>query len=230
MDSGECMRSRDKLELQEKGGKEYFAEVASILVNGAEKPGDVEAPRHVGQCGAPCHQHDPAVTDRLKLSLGHQGGARRMRRLNNHFAVAEFPEQQETAVAQRSDRRHRRGFEPFPTGNAFPRLKTEILGAAQHFRNADPSSAEAMTDLLRIRPDAVQSQQHHQNGETWITSGYAVSLGNPVKHEGALQRSAVVKLGQELLPFMRPSKFACSTCVRGHRAQNSQQLHPGNVE
>jgi hypothetical protein len=46
----------------------------------------------------------------------------------------------------------------------------------------DPSSAEAMTDLLRIRPDPEQSQQHHQNEETWINCGYAVSFGNPVMH------------------------------------------------
>src|SRR6516165_5206123 len=182
--------------LQEKRGNEYFAEMAPILVNGAEKPSDVETPRHIGQCGAPCHQHDPAVTDCLELSLDHQGGARRMRRLNEHFTVAEFSEQQETAVAQCSDRRHRCGFEPFPAGHALARLKAELPGAAQHFWNADPSSAEAMTDLFDICPDPEQSQQHHQNGETWITCGYALGFGRPVMHASPI--SAVVRIGQEL--------------------------------
>src|SRR5262249_37986926 len=58
-------------ELQEKGGNEYLAEVAPILVNRPEEPGDIEAPRHVGQCGAPCYQDNTAVSDRLELSLGH---------------------------------------------------------------------------------------------------------------------------------------------------------------
>jgi hypothetical protein len=47
-----------------------------------------------------------------------------------------------------------------------------------------PSPAEAMTDLLGIRPDPEQSQQHHQNREAWITCGYAVSFGDPVMHDG----------------------------------------------
>jgi len=156
-------------ELQEKGGNEYFAEMPAILVNGAQKPGDVEAPRQIGQRGAPCHHYNATVADGLELGLGHQGRARRMRRLNDHLAVAEFSEQQETAVVQRSDRWHRRGFKPFPANNAFARLKTEFLGAAQHFWNADPSSAEAMTDLLRIGPDAVKMQEHDQGDKARVS-------------------------------------------------------------
>jgi hypothetical protein len=60
-------------------------------------------------------------------------------------------------VAQCSDCRHRRCLEMFPIRNALPRLKTELFGAAQHLWNADPNSAEAMTDLLGIRPDPEQS-------------------------------------------------------------------------
>jgi hypothetical protein len=40
---------------------------------------------------------------------------------------------------------------------------SELLGAAQHFGNADPRSGEAMTDLLGIGPDPEQSQRSVAN-------------------------------------------------------------------
>jgi hypothetical protein len=60
--------------------------------------------------------------------------------------------------------------------------------AQRNIWNADRRPAEAMTDLLGICSDAVQSQQHHQNGEARISFDYTVRLGIPVMHEGESKR------------------------------------------
>jgi len=42
-------------ELEKEGGNQHLTEQAAVLVNGAQKPGDVEAPREIRQGCTACH-------------------------------------------------------------------------------------------------------------------------------------------------------------------------------
>ena len=55
-------------------------------------------------------------------------------------------------------------------------LRPELLGAAQHLGDADAAAAEAVADLLRIGPDALEAQQHHQGAEPGIERVASVGL------------------------------------------------------
>jgi hypothetical protein len=77
----------------------------AVLVNCAQKPGDVETPRQLRQIGAPGHQNQATVPDRLEIVPGHQFGPRRLRRLHDDLVVADLAEQQESAVLQHRDGR-----------------------------------------------------------------------------------------------------------------------------
>ena len=46
------------------------------------------------------------------------------------------------------------------------RFEAKPLRAAEHLGDADRRRPELMTDLLRIDPDALETQQHDQSGKT----------------------------------------------------------------
>src|SRR5262249_20819125 len=65
---------RDQCEqLKKERRHQHVAKYATVLVNGTEKPGDVEAARQVDETAAARHQHQLTVPHRLELGARHQG-------------------------------------------------------------------------------------------------------------------------------------------------------------
>ena len=79
-----------------------------------------------------------------------------------------LPSSEEAAFAQRRDGRERGRGEPLPIGLDRARLDLELLGAAQHLRNAERHAAKLMPNLLRVGRHAEKAQYHHQRDETGI--------------------------------------------------------------
>ena len=163
--SGEIKREK----LQKERGDKDFAELMPIFVNGAEKPGDIEAARQIDEPGAPRHQHHPAVARCLELGSGHQFRTRRIRRLHQDFVVAGLAEQQE------SRRRARAAI----AGSGIDASRSQLtvrsralspksFAQRKHFWNADQHATKAMTDLLGVGTNAVQVQQRYQGKESRV--------------------------------------------------------------
>src|SRR5215471_19016053 len=68
-------------ELQKERNDQHPGEDAAILVDGADKPGDIEAAGQIEQPGAAGQQHELAVPGPFELGLRHQNGTRRQRPL-----------------------------------------------------------------------------------------------------------------------------------------------------
>ena len=140
----------------------------AILVNRAQEPGDIEAARQLHQVGAPRHQNDAAIPDRLEVVLGHQFRAWRFRRLHDDLVVADFAKQEKAAILEHRNGRQRGGRQPRPVCFQLARLESELPGAADHVRSADRSGPALVANLGGICPDPVKAQQHDQRRETWI--------------------------------------------------------------
>jgi hypothetical protein len=124
--------------------------------------------RQVGS-GPPWHS--------LKLSTGHHRGTRRERRQDDSLIILDLPEHQETALAQNRDARQRGVGQPISSGRDCTRPQAMLLGATQHLGNSDRRGAQLMTDLLRVRTGAMESQQHNQRGKALIKRLLVVVLG-----------------------------------------------------
>ena len=122
----------------------------------------------IHQVGAPGHQNEAAVPDRLEVVLGHQFGARRFRGLHHHLVVADLAEQQKAAVLEHRYGRQGGGRQARPARFHLARLEAEFPGASDHVGSADRRGAALMANLRGIGPDAVEAQQHDQRRETWI--------------------------------------------------------------
>ena len=85
-------------------------------------------------------------------------GARRGGILHQRLVVADLADNQEAAVFQHGDAGQRRPRQAIPIGRARAGLQAEVLGAAQHFDDADPRDAKPMLDLRGIGANAVDIQ------------------------------------------------------------------------
>ena len=99
----EEQRRDQRKKLQEERGDQNLAEEAAIFVDGAEEPGDVEAPREVEQPGAPRHQDEATVPSRLELGPRHQHWACGQRVLHQDLILAGLAEKEKAAVAADGD-------------------------------------------------------------------------------------------------------------------------------
>ena len=86
----EEQRRDQREDLQEERRDQHLAEQAPVLVDRAEKPGDVEAPADIGQSGAAGHQDQPAVPDREQFGLGHESRTRLAGHLHQHLVLGGF--------------------------------------------------------------------------------------------------------------------------------------------
>jgi hypothetical protein len=106
--------------------------------------------------------YELAVPHGVEFLARHQARSWRQRLLNQSLAVADLPQQQKAAVAQRRDCGKRCACQPIPVGSPRARFEPELSCPAQHLGNADRRRAKTMADLLGICADAVKAQQHHQ--------------------------------------------------------------------
>ena len=112
------------------------------------------------------------VPDLLEVGARHQGGARRVRQLDDRLVVADLDHEQEAAVAQGRDRRQRRRGKARPFRRGRAGLEAELPGAAQDLGDADRRRAAAMADMLRIGADAVHAQHRDEDVEPGIDRGW----------------------------------------------------------
>jgi hypothetical protein len=137
--------------------------------NSAHEPGDVEAPRQVGQRAPLGHQHQPPTPHRLELLAGQLAGPLE-RRLDQQFVLADLAQQQVAAVVQDGERRHRRPGEPAPGRAEGPDFEAVILGAAQHVGHANRVRANPMADLRRVRRYPLELHHHDKRSQAGIRS------------------------------------------------------------
>jgi len=78
------------------------------------------------------------------------------------------------------------------------RLQAELLGAAQHFRNADRAGAEAMADLLKIGAKTMEARQDDQGEEHWIGGSRLAALNRHYarnrRRKGSCKRQRQLRL------------------------------------
>src|ERR1700733_2837869 len=89
----EQWRSQSK-QLKKERRDQHLGQLVPVFVDGAQKPGDVETARKLGQIGAPGHQNEAAVPDGLEIAPGHQFRARRLGRLYHDLIVADLAQQE----------------------------------------------------------------------------------------------------------------------------------------
>src|SRR5262245_45258633 len=172
---------RDECEqLKKERRYQHVAEHATVLVNGAEKPGDVETARQVDETAAARHQHQLTVPYRLELGARHQGGTRRVRRLNDCPVLRHLAEDDEFAIAQHRDAGQRRGGKSRPFGFVGARLEAQLLGAAEHLKYADGAVAKTMAQLRGIGANALQPQHDQEDRKPGIGRGLIVAS---VRHQ-----------------------------------------------
>jgi hypothetical protein len=167
-DDLEEQRRDQREQLEEERRHQHLAEHVAVLVQGAEKPGDVEAARQVQDALARRHQHKLTVPHGLELLARHQARLWRLGRLDNCLVVPDLADDDETAITQHRDAGHRRRGEAPPARSVGPRLEPQFLGAAQHLGHADRPVSDAMADLLGIGPDALKPQHGHKDGKAGI--------------------------------------------------------------
>ena len=149
------------------------------------------------KAGAPRHQDQAAVPDRLEFVARHQDGPGRLRRLDQDLVLAGLGEHQEAAVAQGRDGGQGRLGEPRPVGPARARLEPELLGAAEHFRCADSGRSKPMPDLFAIGGNALEAQQRHEGFEPRISRRGAVGFGAHARSPGLVVFGSGVRLRQQ---------------------------------
>jgi len=170
-------------QLQEEGSEQHLAEEMAIFVDGAMN--QVMSNRRAMSAIAARrgHQDQVAVPDRDELGPAHQGGTRRVRRLNQDLVVGSLGHHHEPAVAQHRDGRQRRPGQPRPVGPIGPRLEPQILGAAEHLRCANLVGSQPVPDLSGIGRDALEMEQRHEGFETrrgWSRAAvFGAHVGSP---------------------------------------------------
>ena len=95
-------------------------------------------------------------------------GRWRIRRLDDDLVVTGLAEQQKAPVAQDGYSGQWRTGKPLPCGLQATGFEVESLRAAEHLADTDRCSAELMTDLRRINPDPLKTQEHDQGGKTRV--------------------------------------------------------------
>ena len=114
------------------------------------------------------HEHEPSVPNGLELGPGHQDWSRRTRRLDDDLVVGCLAEQEKAPVAQDGYSRQWRMGEPLPLGRHGTSFQTKPLRTAEHLGDANRRAPELMTNLLRIDPHPLQTQQHDQRAQATV--------------------------------------------------------------
>jgi hypothetical protein len=155
-------------QLQEKRGEEDFAEQVAVFVDGAQEPGDVEAPCQIGELGAAREQHQPAVPDRLKLGARQQLRSGLVSRLHQDPVIGEASDDQKAATTKGGDARQGRFCEAVPIRSPRPRLEPDHLGRTQHFGNANLRRSEHMPEAFALNRHAVKSSKNRESAEAGV--------------------------------------------------------------
>src|SRR6516164_8563642 len=116
-------RRNKREQLKKERRRQHLAKHVAILVNGAEKPADVETARQVDETAAARHQYQVTVPYRLELVARHQAGVRRVRRLDDRLVFPDLPEDDEIAIAQHRNAGQRRRGKSCPFGLVGARLE-----------------------------------------------------------------------------------------------------------
>jgi hypothetical protein len=134
----------------------------------AQKPGNVEPTREIGESRPLRHQYEPAIPQRFELGPGHHRRSLVIRRLDDDLVVTGLAEQQKAPVAQDGDSGQWSTGKPLPRGLQATGFEVESLRAAEHLADIDRCCTKLMTDLRRINPDSLKTQEHDQGGKTRV--------------------------------------------------------------
>ncbi len=158
-------RRHKREQLEEKGCDEHLAEKVPIFVDRAQEPSEIETSAKVAQSRPSSHQDQAAVPDRKQFVAGHQGRTGSLRPLNQHLVVGRLGDDHERAVVERRNRRQWCFDKSGPVGSSAARLQSKVLGAPENFRCANRLFSDPVEELITIRGNAVEVQQHHEGIE-----------------------------------------------------------------
>src|SRR5437763_9635222 len=97
--------------------------------------------------------------------------------MNQHFLRARLANDEEAAVSQRRDSRECGVSQSLPFGFDRPGCESELFRAPQNFIGTDPSTSQAMSNLLKINVDAVVAQQKEEANKPGVVPLHCFGVG-----------------------------------------------------
>ena len=189
----EEQRRDQREQLQEERGDQHLAEQAAVFVDGAQEPGDVEAPDEIGERARGGSSGRAAVPHRLELGLASSGRAAAMRGAapgpcrRRPWPRTRKPPSRQAAMAGRGVLASRD--QPVRQARAF---RPSSLAQRSISGCADLVGSQPMPDLLAIGRNALQLQQGDERFEPRI------SRRGFVEESMSLLRGSVALLGVRL--------------------------------
>ena len=132
-------------------------------------------PPEVGKANPAREEHQPTAPGGLQLGASHHPRLVGLRIMDQDAVVPDLGEEKETALPVLADGRQRDARQPRPLRGNGTSFEPELLGSAQHFRNADRAAGpEPVPQLLGIDRKPMKAQEHHQLGEAGIRVGLLI--------------------------------------------------------